>query len=127
MGLHDGVNAAGLESANTKIPGKEGTEYIAPKEDQFAYYKDRGLTHIRVPFLWERLQPVLFGPLDATYLGYLTDAAGFAAALDVTILLDLHNYGEYFGKRIGTATVPTNALADVWSRLATVFVGHAGV
>ncbi|MGG7507111.1 glycoside hydrolase family 5 protein [Plantibacter sp. YIM 135249] len=122
-----GVNAAGLESTGDVIPGEVNTHYIVPTQKQLEHYQKRGMTHVRVPFKWERLQPVLGGPLDTAYLGYLQSVADIAASIGITIMLDNHNYGRFNNIPFGMPETPTSALADVWSRLATVFVGHTGV
>src|ERR1700683_279891 len=48
-----------------------GTEYSSPSAPTFDYFAARELGFIRLQVQWERLQPVLGGPLDSTQLGYL--------------------------------------------------------
>lgn len=95
-----GINLAGLEfgseSAFSAVePGVEGINYFKTNTDDFAFLAKRGYKFIRLPFRWERLQPVLNGNLDSAYLAYLEDAVTAAHANDMTIILDMHNYGEY--------------------------------
>lgn len=125
-----GVNLAGMEFAPTAIPGVVGTSYFVPTAAEFDYYKAKGLTLMRVPFLWERIQPALGGALDPTYLGYLNTIVGYAAARGMTVILDVHNYGAYLtggaNHTIGAADgVVTQAhFTDLWTRLATYFKGQ---
>ncbi len=121
-----GLNASGLETGGV-VPGTANVNYAVPTAANFDYYRLRGFTRIRLPFKWERIQPTLGGALDATYLGYLTTLADYAATQGMRVLLDCHNYGRYAGQALGTSSTPTTALADLWTRLAQVFVGHAGV
>ena len=51
-----GVNLSGAEWGN-RYPGTFGTDYTYPTASELDYYKSKGLTLIRLPFLWERVQP----------------------------------------------------------------------
>jgi endoglucanase len=53
------------------------------------------LGFIRLQILWERLQPVLGGPLDPTNLGYLKQDIAWAKAAGAQISIDPHNFGRY--------------------------------
>jgi len=64
-----GVNMAGLEFNASVLPGAVNVNFTANGENSYTYFGNKGLTTIRVPFLWERIQPTLNGPLDATYKG----------------------------------------------------------
>src|ERR1700737_7914 len=66
-----GVNLSGAEWGN-RYPGTFGTDYTYPTASELDYYKSKGLTLIRLPFLWERMQPNLNSPLDGTQVGYMT-------------------------------------------------------
>jgi endoglucanase len=85
------------------------------------------MTMVRLPFRWERLQPTLMQPFDATELARLTSFVDGATAGGTTVLLDPHNYARWHGNLIGSSAVPNAAFADFWSRLATLFKGNAKV
>lgn len=122
-----GVNLAGAEFG--KVPGRYGHDYIYPQRANIDYYANLGFNVIRVPFLWERLQPALNAPLDADELGRLEAVISRAAEKGQSVILDPHNYArrripdDNWKSRpfIGTNAVPTDAFADFWRRLAERF------
>lgn len=122
-----GVNLAGAEFGAGQLPGTHGIDYVYPDTQALDYYRSRGLTLIRLPFLWERVQPVLGGALDTDETARIERVLDAAAARDMQLILDVHNYGRYRGAVIGSPAVPMSAFADLWKRLATRFKGHAGV
>ena len=130
-----GLNAASLETGGA-IPGIAHVNYGIPTTAELDYYKSRGLTFFRLPFLWERMQPTLLGDLDPDYLGYVQALVGYAGANGMSLLLDCHNFGGYSidngdGTRtphlLGGGTLTNDHFADFWTRMATVFAGLPGV
>jgi len=99
------INVAGAEFSSGAIPGKNGTNYFFPDKTYFAKWKDRGITLIRFPLKWERLQPKLYGPLDPAYTKLLDDMLAQANIYGVKVILDIHNYARYNGDVIGSAKV----------------------
>jgi endoglucanase len=122
-----GVSLAGAEFGESKLPGVYNTDYIYPAASSVSYFKNKGMNIVRLPFLWERLQPTLNQALDATELQRMNDFVQQVTASGVTVLLDPHNYARYKGNIIGSAAVPNSAYADFWSRLATQYKGNAQV
>lgn len=116
-----GVNLAGAEFNSSKKPGTLYKDYTYPSESDYAYYASKGMNVVRLPFLWERLQPQANGALDAQQLSYLQTAVKRAKAQNLRVVLDVHNYAKYYGKRIGTAETPVAVFADFWARLAAEF------
>ncbi|KAF1709036.1 glycoside hydrolase family 5 protein [Pseudoxanthomonas sacheonensis] len=116
-----GVNLAGAEFNSSKKPGVLYKDYTYPSESDYAYYASKGMNVIRLPFLWERLQPQANGALDSQQLSYLQTAVKRAKAQNLRVVLDVHNYARYYGSRIGTAETPVAVFADFWSRLAAEF------
>ncbi len=116
-----GVNLAGAEFNSSKKPGTLYKDYLYPSESDYAYYASKGMNVIRLPFLWERLQPQAYGVLDGQQLSYLRTAVNRAKTRNLRVVLDVHNYAKYYGKRIGTPETPVVAFADFWSKLAAEF------
>ena len=113
-----GVNLSGAGFGSSVLPGKHGTNYLYPAESYYQKYAELGLNLVRLPFLWERIQPQLDTELNAVELARLVQSLDFAHKHGVTVILDMHNYYRYYGKLIGTAEVPIASFASVWQRLA---------
>ncbi len=116
-----GVNLAGAEFNGDKIPGVLFKDYIYPDSAQIEYFAAAGANAIRLPFLWERLQPALNTSLDKTELSHIKTVVALAKARGLCVVLDVHNYGSYRGKAIGSPEVPISAFTDLWKRLALEF------
>lgn len=70
---------------------------------------------------WERIQPVLNGPLDTGYGKLIDQVVQYAVEeANMSVLLDVHNYARYRGSVIGESggNVTAADFADLWSRLA---------
>src|SRR5947209_17967526 len=90
-----GVNVAGAEFGMSNIPGAPGRDYTFNSENTFQYFADKKLALMRVPLLWERLQPALRGPLDSAYLASLKGNVAWAKAHGGEIIIDVHNFARY--------------------------------
>lgn len=136
-GAHDGGDAIGGFVGGTNlsgpefgpIPGNYGTDYVYPAHGDVDYFVGKGFRIFRIPFLWERMQPTLQQPLDATELGRLEDLVSYATSKGAYALIDPHNYARYNGNIIGDTGSPVSTadFADFWSRLSAAFAsdGHA--
>jgi endoglucanase len=124
-----GVNIAGLEFNPAQNPGHLDVDYVAPDLREIAYYRDAGASVIRVPFLWERLQPRLGGHFDAAYLALLQSAVQRAAGMHV--ILDAHQFGRRWvngeAQIIGESAVSADQFASFWATLATHFMNDNAV
>jgi len=94
--------------------------------DSYRYLKSRGIDTVGINVRWERLQPTLFGPLDAVELGRLKGTISAAESAGLGVVLTLHNYGEYYLAPYGRVTIgdkrlPIDALTDVWVKLSKTF------
>lgn len=83
------------------------------------YYDNKGLTLIRLPFRWHRIQSPLNSTVNFTQID---QCLAHASALGMKVILDVHDYGKYGGEgdspKIGSATVPVSAFVDLWSQIA---------
>lgn len=113
-----GLNFSGAGFAGQILPGVNGTHYIFPVEAYFSQWSARGIKLVRFPVIWERLQPQLNEPLDATYAALIDRTFSYAQKYGIKIIFDLHNYMRYRGNLIGTAAVPYSSYKDVMSRIA---------
>ena len=130
--LANGVNLSGLEFNPGALPGRPGWDYPVPSNSELLYYQSKGLRIVRLPILWERLQPGLIGSqkapaLDPTYLGYITTLLAEANALGMVMMVDVHNYGGYGGHKIGDGTVTIDNFGRMWSLLAQALKGRPGL
>lgn len=93
------------------------------------YYLDKGVTIIRLPFCWERLQNQLFDPLNPAELAAIHKVVNYVTERNAYLLLDPHNYARYDNQIIGVASssVTQRAFADFWARLATEFSDNQSV
>lgn len=67
-----GVNLAGAEFGGGQMPGEFGKQYMYPSGVDLDYFLAKGITLIRLPFKWERLQHELNGALNPEELQRLT-------------------------------------------------------
>jgi endoglucanase len=131
-----GVNLAGAEFGST-YPGIYGQDYAYPRVDSLNYYRCKGLMLIRLPFLWERMQPVLHGSLDPIELDRMKVFVAEAQSKGMKVILDAHDYGRYgkgtftdvttHGQIIGAPEVPVSAFKGFWTAIASQFVGNPAI
>ncbi|HMJ14930.1 MAG TPA: glycoside hydrolase family 5 protein [Polyangiaceae bacterium] len=128
-----GVNLASAEFGEGTLPGTHGVHYVYPDPSyaggytsQDYFITNKGMSVIRLPFRWERLQPVRRAALDAAELGRLTTTVSHITGKGASVILDPHNYARYQGQLIGSA-VPNADFADFWARLAAAFRGNSRV
>ncbi|HWR51129.1 MAG TPA: cellulase family glycosylhydrolase [Bryobacteraceae bacterium] len=120
-----GVNLAGAEFGEKVLPGTPGTHYTWNSEASFAYFASKGLNLFRIPFRWERLQPVPRGPLDAAYLAGLKQNVAWANKNGVRVVIEPHNFGRYVldGREhiLDNGVISTLDLIDLWERISDEF------
>jgi endoglucanase len=113
-----GVNLSGGEFAEHATPARYGHDYLYPDEKEIDYFLDAGMNVIRLPFLWERLQPILGGVLDPGEAKRIDAVVAHVTGRGASIILDPHNYARYSGAVVGSPQVPVEQFADLWRRLA---------
>ncbi|HSK97354.1 MAG TPA: cellulase family glycosylhydrolase, partial [Euzebyales bacterium] len=70
-------------------PGVHGTDWHYDQRASFEYLARRGITTVRLPFRWERLQPRLNRPLNGDELRRLRAAVRRAGRAGLRVILDL--------------------------------------
>lgn len=116
-----GVNLSGAEFNSKTLPGLVNKNYVYPTRNDLAYFKAAGMNVIRLPFRWERIQRQTFAPLDAGEVAQIRRIVDWAADMKLCVILDLHNYGAYAGKPIGSPELPETAFIDIWTRIYEAF------
>jgi endoglucanase len=113
-----GVNLAGAEFQTSKIPGIFGRDYIYPEPAEVLYFLKKGMNTIRLPFRWERLQARLYDDFDAAEIRRIDNVVRLVTSQGARIVLDLHNYGRYRRKTVGSPETPIAAFAAFWTQLS---------
>lgn len=118
-----GINLAGAEWNETALPGVIHRDYLYPADTKrSAYFAGQGLTLVRVPFRWERLQPKAHQPLSKL------DVAGLRSVLDIAalnhqhVILVVQNFGRYYNDALTTNDL--SKFADLFTRLSQEFRTH---
>lgn len=119
-----GVNLSGAEFGSGN---KYGWDYIYPSTSDLKFYADQGITLFRLPVRWERLQSSAGGELNKAEVARLLTFLDKAAEVGGKVIIDLHNYGSHSGVKLGSAGLPTTALADFWGKLAAVVGSKSAV
>ena len=118
-----GVNLSGAEFAPGHLPGTNGVHFGWTREPELDRWAAAGVRLVRLPFLWERLQPEPSGELAPAYAEGLLETVRGLAARGIWVIPDVHNYGRYRTAdgevhRIGRGRVRLEDFADLWRRLA---------
>jgi endoglucanase len=121
-----GVNIAGGEFNSGRKPGVHGKDYIYPDRKTAQPFQDMRMDIVRVPILWERVQPKPMEALSAVELERIDKSLAALSAFHV-IVLDVHNYAKYNGKRLDQIADGGPWLADLWSRLAEHYKGNIAI
>jgi hypothetical protein len=140
-----GLNAAGgsynscsrqptCGTLHNRKRGRLGVEWRFDSQASLDFYADHGVTWLRLPIRWERLQPDLGEALDPEVADALDAVLDRAHAAGLGVVLDLHNFGGYYAfdgetgvRRALGVDLGSDDLADVWLRVADRFGGHAAV
>ncbi len=127
-----GVNLSGLELNPGVLPGVLNYDYVLPTQAELTYYAGKGILLVRLPMLWERMEPNLFAAapntgLNAAYLGLVKQFIAEADASGVRVVVDLHDYGGYGSHKIGDGTLQPGMFATFWRELAAKLAGTPGL
>jgi endoglucanase len=121
-----GVNLAGAEFNANKIPGRANFDYAYPNADVAAPFIAAGMKAVRVPMLWERLQPALGADFDQGELDRLDQTIATLKPFQM-VVIDVHNYGYYRGRRLDSAPELGDGFAAFWATLAKHYKGRGTV
>lgn len=125
-----------LDKFSNKRPGVYDDDYHYDTQATFDYLASRGVTLVRLPFRWERIQPRLGGNLDPQELQRLKDAVSRARRSRETmprgmkVILDVHNFGAYYEYRDGSGKGRRRDLrdrnfgqyiVDLWTKLSAEY------
>ena len=114
-----GENIAGGEFNPGARNARLGWDYVYPSAAELDYAVSKHMNTIRMPIIWERLQGQLGTAPNLAEVGRILPVLQAAAARKLTVILDLHNYGQWGGVGgIGSPPVPVEAFAKIWSFLA---------
>lgn len=116
-----GVNLSGAEFGSGDIPGAVFHNYVWDGPKDADYFVGKGMNIYRIPFLWERMQLVGGGPLSSSQLGFLHTLVDYLTNNSRYSLLDPHNYGAYFGGKIGQSSSSIDLFCDFWYQMALEF------
>jgi len=122
--MFKGVNLSGAEFGSRKLPGKMYFNYIFPSTQEVQFFLDEGMNTFRLPFKWERIQNEMYGELNKKELSKIRDLVDYITLQNAYIILDVHNYARYYGKRIGDPELPIDAFSDLWAKLAAEFTNN---
>ncbi|WPO99712.1 glycoside hydrolase family 5 protein [Pseudomonas sp. HR96] len=122
--VHLNVAAAGW--GGSVLPGVENTNYVFPTASYLNKWQKGGIRVIRFSILWERLQPVALGPFNTTYAKRIDTFLAQAAERNMGVIIDIHNYGRYWGNIIGTSAAPTSAYQNLMKRVAQRWGANPG-
>ncbi|MGH2711884.1 MAG: glycoside hydrolase family 5 protein [Actinomycetota bacterium] len=110
-------------------PGIYNRDYHYDTAATFRFLASRDMYVVKVPFRWERLQPVPGGRLDAAELRRLRAVVERAGKAGLEVIFDMHNFGAYYlehqgrGHRcsIGQPGCGIRDFADAWRRIGLAF------
>jgi endoglucanase len=111
-----GINLAGAEFG--KVPGRHKHDYIYPSAKDIRETAVAGFNLIRLPVRWARLQPELSQNFNRAELARLDRTIRYASSENITLLIDVHDYGFYKGQKIGSEDLPVENFLRFWRLLA---------
>ncbi|KAJ3032997.1 hypothetical protein HDV00_006859 [Rhizophlyctis rosea] len=126
---YTGVSQAGLEfnldpngpQGAGSVPGNMNEKWFPPSNASMDYFRSLGSNVVRLPFIWERIQSTLFSALNTSYATVVDSIVTRETNNGSYIVLDLHNYGKYYGSVIGSQNVSADAFYDLWTKIATKY------
>lgn len=109
------INVSGLEYSSDPN-ARAYYNYVPPSNQSLAAIKTNGFWGIRLPISEEQLQPdpvkAAKGILNESYVSVVIDTATRAQRIGLTVIIDIHNYGQYYGNNI-SLTSSTDKTRDI--------------
>jgi len=121
-----GVNLSGGEFGGV-YPGVRGRDYSYPSLEDYKSFKDSGVKIVRVPFRWERIQPILGMPLDSQALTDLDNIVDTANKYGMSVILDMHNSAMFKDFSMSNNALLINSYLETWGSLARHYAGRGNV
>ncbi|KAK5668873.1 hypothetical protein QVD99_004652 [Batrachochytrium dendrobatidis] len=130
MGMHivagKGVNYTGINESGLENP----LNPLSLSQVAITRLVAKGANLIRIPILWESIQPAFHGSLNATYLRDLDTALGMAlgnSSSGVVAVIDVHNNATFGGVTFGNGGANVGAFGDLWGRLGGYYQQNSSV
>ncbi|CAG9952287.1 unnamed protein product [Clonostachys rosea f. rosea IK726] len=119
-----GTNEAGAEFGETVFPGRLGEHYIWPETGAIDTLGATGMNTFRIATRMERLVPdTLTGSINETYFEGLQTVVDHVTGKGWYAVIDLHNYGRYYGNII----TDVDGFGAFWKTLASRFSSNSKV
>lgn len=120
-----GVALLGLED-RTGVSGTPPFAAISagfvPTASEVTYFAGRGFNTVRVPFLWERMQPHVTGALDPGYLAHYSGTVDRALSASLNVIVECGGGGQRLVsgtmRTIGDGHIRHSDFANLWTRVA---------
>ena len=125
--VYQGINIPGAEFNNKRLPGTPEKDYHWPTLKNFQQMKAAGFNTVRVPFLWDRLQPTPLGEFSETEIRQLDRVVQQTAQLQLNIVLDVHNYAAYDRHYLSNSNEDIAVFSDLWRRLSSRYKDYPHV
>jgi endoglucanase len=118
-----GVNLAGGDFYVPKqgVRGFYNKDFWYPNAAEMDYFVSKGVNFVRIPFMWETLQPELSKPFLPDEIERYKAVVKLATSKGLVVLIDPHNYARHYGKIVGGSAVSFADFADFWTRLSREF------
>jgi len=94
--IYRGIAMSGLEFDSGAIPGTLNTNFFDSSQNTYNYFGsgNKDFNIVRLPFTWERMQPTQGGSFSTVYQGIINQQINYADAAGMSVILDLHNFGN---------------------------------
>lgn len=109
------------------IPGVNGTNYIFPLPGYLDKWQQANIRVVRLSLMWERLQGKANAPFSEDYAKNVDKFLAQAAARNMGVIIDIHNYGLYYKKLVGSRDVPITVYKDLMKKVAQRWGSHPGL
>jgi endoglucanase len=128
-----GVNLVGPEwgSPLAAVPSQQypgtgaGWTYWFPSTDDVLYFKQEGFNTIRMAVQWERVQPMLDGPLSSSYWDPWKSIANYALSQSMNVVLVVRDSAARYVSGayayLGEGTLTNAHFSNLWGQLASAW------